>query len=90
MPYIIALFAVINIIGFSLTGIDKHRARKKMWRVREKAFFIISALGGCPGVYIGLLSFRHKTKHRYFMYGIPAIFILQLVLLYFALKFFAW
>ncbi len=87
MPYIIALLAVINIIGFILAGSDKRRARKKMWRIPEKAFFIISAIGGCPGVYIGLLTYRHKTKHWYFMFGIPAIFILQLILLYLVIKY---
>lgn len=87
MSYFIALLAVINITGFIMTGSDKRRARKKKWRIPEKAFFIISALGGCPGVYIGLLAFRHKTKHWYFMYGIPVIFALQLILYYLVIRY---
>lgn len=82
MPiYILIVLAVINTAGLILVVSDKHKAAKKMWRIPEKWFFILSLIGGCPGVYAGLLFFRHKTRHWYFMWGIPAIFALQLAVL---------
>jgi len=83
LPYIIAVLVLLNIIGFIIVGVDKHKARKRMWRIPEKTFFIFSILGGCPGIYLGLLMFRHKTRHWYFMWGIPAIFAVQTAVLYY-------
>lgn len=78
--YITTLLIVLNIIGFIIVGADKHKAKKGLWRIPEKTFFILSVLGACPGVYAGLVFFRHKTRHWYFMWGIPAIFAMQIVL----------
>jgi len=83
----VILFAVlvINVFGFVLVGIDKYKAKKHRWRIPEKTFFIISILGGSPGVYIGLFTFKHKTRHISFIVGIPLIIALQLALLYYFL-----
>ncbi len=81
--YLISILAALNLIGFIVVGIDKRKAIKRKWRVQEKTFFILSLLGGSIGVYIGLLAFRHKTRHWYFMLGIPAIIIAQVVGVYF-------
>ncbi|MDP4094001.1 MAG: DUF1294 domain-containing protein [Bacillota bacterium] len=81
--YFLSYLVVLNLTGFITVGVDKRKARKREWRIRERTFFIISLIGGCPGVYSGLLFFRHKTRHWYFMIGIPAIFILQLILLFY-------
>lgn len=72
---------VINILGFIIVGVDKHKASKKLWRIPERNFFLMAALGAAPGIYLGMLNFRHKTKHLSFMAGIPAIFISQVVVL---------
>ncbi|HHW31787.1 MAG TPA: DUF1294 domain-containing protein [Clostridiaceae bacterium] len=88
MDYLwVILFAVlvINVFGFVLVGIDKYKAKKHRWRIPEKTFFIISILGGSPGVYIGLFTFKHKTRHISFIVGIPLIIALQLALLYYFL-----
>ncbi|NLD49847.1 MAG: DUF1294 domain-containing protein [Clostridiaceae bacterium] len=73
---------IINIFGFIIVGIDKYKASKKLWRIPERNFFIMAALGAAPGVYLGILNFRHKTKHLAFMAGIPAIFISQVIVLF--------
>lgn len=80
---IIVALSIINLTGFVLAALDKWKARKKLWRIPEKAFFLLSIMGGCIGIYISLLLFRHKTKHWTFMAGIPVIFILQLLLIYY-------
>ena len=71
---------VVNVIGFAMCKIDKTKAKKGEWRIPEKSFFITAALGGAIGVYSGMYFFRHKTKHWYFVVGIPAIFIVEVIL----------
>jgi uncharacterized membrane protein YsdA (DUF1294 family) len=79
---IAALLVLVNIAGFITAAVDKYKARRRLWRIPERTFFIIAALGGCPGVYLGLVLFRHKTRHLSFMLGIPAIFFIQLMLIF--------
>ena len=69
--------ALINIIGFALMGIDKKRAIRGAWRISESSLFLTAVLGGSIGCILGMQLFRHKTKHWYFKYGMPAILILQ-------------
>lgn len=52
----------------------------------EKVLFGLSILGGSVGMYLGMFTFRHKTKHWYFVIGIPLIILIQAaLLLYFVL-----
>ena len=71
-------FLVMNLIGFAIMGIDKRRAIKRLWRIPESTFFIVALIGGSLGSIIGMQVFRHKTKHWYFVYGMPAILLLQI------------
>lgn len=75
---VILWVAVLSVIDFILMGVDKHRAKRNQWRVPEKSFFILAALGGAPGGILGMWSFRHKTRHWYFKYGLPAMLLLQI------------
>lgn len=70
---------VINVIGFAFMGIDKKRARKHQWRIPEKTLFLVAVLLGSIGTWAGMYVFHHKTKHWYFVLGMPAILILQVV-----------
>ena len=80
---IIIYLVIINIIGFLAMGIDKWKAKNNNWRISEKSFFIITALGGGIGTIIGMYIFRHKTKKTDFTIGLPAILILETVLIVF-------
>lgn len=81
--FMIIALSIINAAGFILVALDKRKARKKLWRVSEKTFFLIALIGGSIGIYVSMLLFRHKTKHWYFMIGIPAILVAELLALYF-------
>lgn len=70
----------INALGFLLMLIDKQKARKKKWRIPEATLMGVAALGGSIGALIGMYTFRHKTLHKKFTIGIPAILIAQLLL----------
>ncbi len=70
----------INVVTFAVYGIDKRRARRGAWRVPEKTLFLLPLLGGSLGALLGMRVFRHKTKHWYFVWGIPAILLVQAAL----------
>ncbi len=70
----------INLIGFIIMGIDKRRAKKHAFRIPEAVLFTVAIIGGSIGSIIGMYFFHHKTRHWYFTYGMPVIFILQIVL----------
>ncbi|MCC0637496.1 DUF1294 domain-containing protein [Clostridioides sp. ES-S-0190-01] len=76
-------FIIINIIGLSSMYIDKKKAIKNKWRIKETTLLAIAIIGGSIGSIIGMYSFRHKTKHIKFTLGIPFIILLQLLLFYF-------
>ena len=60
-------------------AVDKVKARKGAWRVPEKTLFLFAILGGGLGSWIGMYTFRHKTKHWYFVVGIPMIFVIEMM-----------
>lgn len=72
---------LINLVGFWLMGIDKYKARKHQWRVSEKTLFLTALLFGSLGTWAGMYVFRHKTKHWYFVVGMPLILIVQVIIL---------
>lgn len=77
--YFVALYlTVINLTGFAVMGIDKRKAVRHLWRVRESTLFLIALLGGSVGSILGMRMFRHKTRHWYFVWGIPLILLAQL------------
>lgn len=71
---------IVNIIGFAGMGIDKYKAKTHAWRIPEKTLFLFSIIGGSLGSWAGMYTFRHKTKHWYFVIGMPLIFIIHVVL----------
>lgn len=77
---IAAYFLIINIAGFAAAFSDKRRAEKGMRRIPEPTLFFISLIGGSIGMLIGMKKFRHKTKQKRFMVGIPLMIVCQLAL----------
>lgn len=75
-------FIVINLTGFAMMGIDKRKAVKRLWRIPESTLFVIAIIGGSVGSIIGMRVFHHKTRHWYFVLGMPLILILQVLLVY--------
>lgn len=72
----------INLAGFIIMGVDKKRAIRGAWRISEASLFLTALVGGSLGCTLGMHYFHHKTKHWYFRYGMPAIFLVQAFLLY--------
>lgn len=78
--YVILYFLVLSMLGVLLMGVDKWKARRGAWRIKESTLLLVAALGGSPGALLGMHLFRHKTKHWYFRYGLPALLMLQAAL----------
>ena len=79
MNYVlIGYLFLINILAYSLMGVDKHHARQNKRRIPEKTLFALALIGGSMGALVGMYSFRHKTRHWYFVVGMPLILLLQL------------
>ena len=72
---------IINAVGFTVMLLDKHKAKKNRWRIPEKTLFGIALVGGSVGCILGMYTARHKTKRKTFTIGMPAILIVQAVLL---------
>ena len=68
---------IMNILAFCLMGIDKHRARTRQWRIPERVLFGAALLGGNVGAWAGMYLFHHKTRHWYFVVGMPLILTVQ-------------
>ena len=77
---LVVYLLLINIVGFICMGVDKSRSVTGAWRIPEKAFFLLSAIGGSLGCLIGMYLFRHKTKHWNFVVFIPMILVIQVIL----------
>ncbi|MBP1968854.1 uncharacterized membrane protein YsdA (DUF1294 family) [Virgibacillus natechei] len=67
----------VSAITFFLMGMDKQKAKKQQFRIPERTFWILSILGGSFGSYMGMKMFRHKTKHRSFVVGVPMLIIIH-------------
>ena len=76
--FIAGYLVMMNLIGFAVMGIDKKRAVKKLWRIPESTLFIIALIGGSIGSIIGMRVFHNKTRHWYFVYGMPASLFLHI------------
>ena len=76
---LVIYFLLVNLLGFYAMYTDKLRAKKRAFRVPEATLFAIAFIGGCIGCIAGMYVFRHKTRHWYFVYGMPLILILQIV-----------
>ena len=71
----------INAVTFITYGIDKYKAKKAKWRISEATLLLLAVLGGSIGAWMGMKVWRHKTKHKKFKYGIPAILLIQIALM---------
>ena len=81
ITFLIIYFVIINIVGFAIMGIDKRKAMKRAFRIPEATLFIVALIGGSVGSILGMQVFRHKTRHWYFVFGMPAILVIQIALI---------
>ncbi|MGL5380707.1 DUF1294 domain-containing protein [Clostridium sp.] len=77
-------FIIINIFSFIVMYIDKQKAIHCKWRISENFLMSLAIIGGSIGIYLGMNTFNHKTRHLKFKVGVPIIILLQLLLIFFS------
>lgn len=81
---IVFYLVILNVLTFLLYGIDKWKAKRSRWRIPESVLLGMAAVGGSVGAWLGMHVWHHKTQHKKFRYGVPAILLVQIVLLVWA------
>lgn len=77
---LIVYLVVINLVTFIMYGVDKYKAKKAKWRIPESTLLWMAAVGGSIGAWVGMRAWHHKTLHKKFKFGVPAILLLHLAL----------
>ena len=85
LKYILAYLLIVNAAAFLLMLVDKIKAKKNRWRIKESTLMLSAAIGGSIGALAGMYTFRHKTLHRKFTIGIPLILAAQIAAVVFIL-----
>ena len=75
------VYLMLNVIAFSLFGLDKQRAKRGLWRIRESALLAVIWLMGGVGAWLGMRLFRHKTQKRRFVISANVASVLQRALI---------
>lgn len=81
--FLVLYVVIINLISFLHMGVDKFKAKRRAFRIPEATLFLLAIIGGSIGSLLGMYIFHHKTRHRVFVFGMPAILIIQLALILF-------
>ena len=77
--YVLLWFAAVNLLALVLMAVDKSLAGKQARRIPERVLFLSAFLGGSVGAILGMWTFHHKTRHWYFVVGMPLILFVQLL-----------
>jgi uncharacterized membrane protein YsdA (DUF1294 family) len=75
---ILVYLVTINVATFFTYGLDKWKAKRAKWCIRETALLMLAVLGGSIGAWLGMKVWHHKTMHKKFKYGIPLILLVQI------------
>ena len=73
----------LNMFAFVCMGFDKALAIKRRWRLSEKFLLSIAMLGGSIGTLAGIFVFRHKTRKKNFMIGVPIMLFVHILIFWY-------
>lgn len=80
---VLAVNILFSIITFILYFVDKVKAKKNAWRIRERTLLIFTYFFGALGAFLGIFVLRHKSRHWYFVLSAIISLFIQAILLYF-------
>lgn len=81
LKYILmAVFAVMTVVGFVVMAVDKVNSKKGKTRIKEFTLFKIALFMGGVGTTLGMYLCHHKTKHWYFMVFMPLLALLNVAI----------
>ena len=64
---IIKYYLFINALTFLISGIDKIKAKRNKWRIKEIYLHTLSLFGGALGMFFSMILFRHKINKIQFV-----------------------
>lgn len=88
LAFFICFLLAINIATFFIYGFDKLAAKKHWQRVSELALLLWAAFGGSIGALLGMRVWHHKTQHKKFIFGLPLLLVLHVLLYTYFMRYF--
>jgi uncharacterized membrane protein YsdA (DUF1294 family) len=85
--YYLFLIIIMSTITLIFYIIDKEKAKRNKYRIREKTLVLLSFLLGSCGGLIGMYLIRHKNRHIKFIITNWLFLIIHIVLGYFILTY---
>ena len=67
IKYIMFYLLIINLVSFVLFFIDKQKAKRDTWRIKESTLHLAGFMGGIIGSIAAMILFHHKTKKPKFV-----------------------
>lgn len=68
---------MLSLLALVMMKVDKTQAQRRGQRIPEKNLWSVAILGGGIGAYIGMMMFRHKTRHTNFRIGFLVLAVLD-------------
>lgn len=78
MNWIIFGLIIWNMLVFFLYGLDKWKSVHNRWRIKESLLLFSAFLMGGMGAFLGMVVFKHKTKHLKFKILVPLAIIVNI------------
>lgn len=63
------IVVLLNLAVFAAVGLDKLFAARGARRIPEATLLTVSAFGMAPGLWLGMVFFRHKIRKPDFLLG---------------------
>ena len=83
MEFLIVYLVLVNILAFTAYFLDKKKAEKGKWRIKESTLLTFSFIGGGLGSLLAMSLIRHKTQKFKFKIGVPIFTIISIIIIYF-------
>ena len=80
---ILIYLGIINFVTFVFFAVDKIAAIKKRTRIRVRTLLGLCFVGGSLGGLCAMYLFHHKTRKKSFTVGVPLMFLIQVVLVFY-------
>lgn len=86
----VVYLTLINILALLTMWWDKRRSRNDGWRVSEVTLLVMGFIGGAIGLILGMFSFRHKTRKRFFQFLTILGLIISLIIYWLEFRAILW
>lgn len=74
------IYLVLAVVSIFVTILDKTAAKARKRRVPESVLFFFAGIGGALPMLLTMKIINHKTRHKRFMLGLPAIILCHTLL----------